>query len=505
MSSNGDEERSRGRLPWLLQDGGNWHVWIQHVKDLLKCGNSEDSIDIYNAYAFDLLPDAERVDDDGDDLEDPVDTDYDSLPDGLNAADKKEFKVLRKDHARFYQAIRSCLSEGDVTATSSLNFNVPQLLRYLRAEYENDGSVHDRNRLRGEFEAISLEQYDTVLQYKQAFDRLLGLMRTYGIDLADDKEAVKLRFDKGLGEGWKDEVRMTDAQSMDYAKAWAYYRKRAKDDKSLPGSLVPTKASRSTSNSKVVHKVSEAVELAELVAQVLMTKAGGVVGSMHNTNRSTEICRDFQKGRCRRGAGCYFAHPTGSQPSQPSQPSHESQPSHTREFKCYQCGQKGHFKRDCPEYKAAFAKQVALTQGKGDDDESLQDVNIEGAAYMTMAHRAVHSVSDINFQDKTKAAKGSILMVLDGAATIGIVTDEAQCDEVREVEHVIKVGGEDKPQLLRARKKGVLRIDQLVGGRSVKFAVPVYIMPGFGCNILPECLFLKKGFSVNKNGQVAAV
>ena len=122
-------------------------------------------------------------------------------------------------------------------STADSKFNVPQLLRYLRAQYENDGSVFDRNGLRIEFQAISVEQYDTVLQYKQAYDRLLGQMRTYGIDLVNDKEAVKLRFDEGLGEGWKEDVRTTDAQGMDYATAWAYYRKRARQDKALPGSL----------------------------------------------------------------------------------------------------------------------------------------------------------------------------------------------------------------------------------------------------------------------------
>ena len=39
----------------------------------------------------------------------------------------------------------------------------------------------------------------------------------------------------------------------------------------------------------------------------------------------------------------------------------------------------------------------------------------------------------------------------------------------------------------------------------MQFTVPVSIVPGFGCNILPECLFLSKGFAVNKNGEVATV
>ena len=146
MSSNGDEERSRGRLPALSADGSNWHAWISRIKDLIEAGgNSEDTFIIWAAYEHDLLPAAERVDDEGDEVQDPVDTDFKTMPDGLNAAKQKEFKVLRKDHAKFYATIRSSLSDGDIIATADSKFNVPQLLRYLRAQYENDGrSVFDR-------------------------------------------------------------------------------------------------------------------------------------------------------------------------------------------------------------------------------------------------------------------------------------------------------------------------------------------------------------------------
>ena len=292
---------------------------------------------------------------------------------------------------------------------------------------------------------------------------------------------------------------------MDYAPAWAYDRTRARQDTALPGSLVmavPKASSSSILSSKkgVVHNVSAAMGVAEVVQIVtqVLAKAGGGGGVVHNINhtpQTPDICRDFQKGRCKRGDSCRFEHPTGNQGSKSSSGDKSNK-------KCYHCGKTGHFKHECNKLKAERAKQVALTQGrgKGDDDESLQDVNIEGAAYM-----AVHSVSSINFQDKTKAVKGAMLMVLDGEATIGIAIDEEQCEDVQEFEHVIKVGGEKGPTLIQARKKGVVRIDQLVDGRSVKFTVPVSICPGFGCNILPECLFLEKGFSVNKEGQVASV
>ena len=64
----------------------------------------------------------------------------------------------------------------------------------------------------------------------------------------------------------------------------------------------------------------------------------------------------------------------------------------------------------------------------------------------------------------------------------------------------IKVGGDGKPNFLRCKRSGILPIDTIVDGKRVQMRVPVRIIPGFGCNILPECFFLKKGFEVKKKG-----
>jgi hypothetical protein len=93
-----------------------------------------------------------------------------------------------------------------------------------------------------------------------------------------------------------------------------------------------------------------------------------------------------------------------------------------------------------------------------------------------------------------------LLMVLDGASTVGVVEDEKNCVQVTDVDLFIKVGGEGKPNFLRCKRTGFLPIDTMVDGKRVQMRVPVRIIPGFGCNILPECFFLKKGFEVKKEG-----
>jgi hypothetical protein len=54
------------------------------------------------------------------------------------------------------------------------------------------------------------------------------------------------------------------------------------------------------------------------------------------------------------------------------------------------------------------------------------------------------------------------------------------------VDLFIKVGGEGKPNFLRCKRTGILPIDTMVDGKRVQMRVPVRVIPGFGCNILPD-------------------
>ena len=142
---------------------------------------------------------------------------------------------------------------------------------------------------------------------------MLKQMRTYEIREIEDVEAVKLRFDTGLGEGWEQEVNVTEAQNLNLEKAWAFYKKRAKKEKNLPGSMV----NKSSLKKNAVHNLTEVKELAGLVAKLQQLcssgKGGGKGGVVHTTTTQPDICRDFQHGKCKRGDSCRYRHLTGAQ------------------------------------------------------------------------------------------------------------------------------------------------------------------------------------------------
>ena len=98
-----------------------------------------------------------------------------------------------------------------------------------------------------------------------------------------------------------------------------------------------------------------------------------------------------------------------------------------------------------------------------------------------------------------------LLMVIDGAATVGVVQDEAMCVDVVDCNSVVQVGGNGEPTYLSCKRTGWLCINQIVDGRSVRHRVRVRIIPGFGINVLPECHFLRLNMSVNKTGSVCEI
>ena len=98
-----------------------------------------------------------------------------------------------------------------------------------------------------------------------------------------------------------------------------------------------------------------------------------------------------------------------------------------------------------------------------------------------------------------------LLVVLDGASTVGVVEDERHCVDVKSANIYVKTGGQGKPNIIHCTKIGILPIRMVADGRIIHINIPVRIIPGFGCNIIPECFFLKKHFDVNKRHDTVTI
>jgi hypothetical protein len=467
LSAGERDTDSRSKIPLLTRD--NWSTWEQRMKDYILALDHDDAADIWLAYVW--VPEGDEPGND------PANRDY------LIANSAPERK-LRTQHNKAFKYIRSCLSPAVFDTTLGLPHSVPKLLRHLR-QYWNDGSVCDRDKLRTEYQAMQLEQYDDMERFITAFKNKVVVMKNYKLGLVSNDDDVLFQFNKSLPQAWQMHKSIVGAQGMTFDAATSYYKKIARDDATLPGTLLrPTK--RDT-----VHFTSEP-------------------GPKGQSNGQREICRLFAKGKCRFGDRCKFAHP--------HRPNQQGGGSNVKnDITCTYCGKKGHLEPNCWKKKRDQKKKE---QGDADSTHATREVdktknvNANEEANISIAGYA-YAITDVDFVMKTSPAQSlknvqqivdnrekqtTLLMVLDGASTVGVVQNEQVCIDVRPANRYVKTGGKDKPTLIHCTKEGILPVDMTVAGRHVEMKVPVLIIPGFGCNILPECLFLKKNFDVIKSG-----
>ena len=462
----------------------NYPTWIVKIKDYILSLDHDDAADIWNAFQF-VQADPQNP------VADPADHDYQlSTVNNPNGSLKK----LRVQHNKAFRFIRNSLSEELFNTTLHLPTSVPKLLRHLRSKW-NDGTVSDRDKLRVEYTELKLSSFVDLEAYITAFKNQVVVCKRYNLGLVDNEEDILFQFNKGLPNGWSMHKSIAMAQQMKYEAALSYYVKVARDDSSLPGSLVPPSKRKAD--------------------------------SVHTT---TEVCRNFAKGICKRGDDCKYHHP-----SQPS-----SGGSFKESRKCYHCGKAGHLKSQCFKLKNAKNNKAKGGNGSGagkgstdrshvttndddssgynqDDDQDIGDVRVDDCSYMTReVSIGVNGCDEVfanlsSFEKNkltSKMPKGdlsakngsSILMAIDGASTTAVVQDAKHCKQVRATSRYIKTGGEGRPTLIHCKQEGILPIDTVVDGRHVVMNVPCRIVPGFGIDVLPECFFLKKKCKVIKSG-----
>jgi hypothetical protein len=284
------------RGPPLRLTRENWSTWIAKVKDFILALDHDEAPDIWQAYTW-VSGGAGEVD--------PANHDYQNA---TNAAERK----LRRQHNMAYQFIRNALCDELFDTTLYLPTSVPKLLHHLHKLVVSDGTVSDRDRLRTEYQEMSLEDYNDMQAYITAFKNKVHTLRDLNLGLVAADDDVLYQFNKGLPSTWSNHTCIVSALQMDYPAALAYYLKTAKDDATLPGNLKKR------------------------------TKAAP--DSVHS---SEEVCRQFAQGRCKRGDNCNYAHP--SQPHQNSGGSKFQGGGAGDKFKgeCFYCGRPGHRKAEC--------------------------------------------------------------------------------------------------------------------------------------------------------------
>jgi hypothetical protein len=462
----------------------NFLDWIQHVGDMLLAIDHADAGDMWDDYLWVVDPNNIQPD--------PITRDWQD-------SSTPTLKKLKPLHNLAWAKIRNSLDPITFKSTVDVKRSVPKLLRHLRNRW-NNGSTEDRNGVRETFTQMKLEQFSDIEEFVIQFKAQLSTMRDLGIKMADSDLDVLFCFNKALPKAWATITMVAAAQQLGFEAATEFYISQAKQDSTLPGSI-----SKGPKGSHAVHW-----------------------GKANNDNTSNDVCRQFARGHCPRGNTCKYKHVAlpGGNASHGSHGNHGgnknggghnkgAQRSAGKKFEgdCRFCGKKGHKESDC------YAKK--RDQAGKDSSHKTDDAKTDGNASHTttdgnkdapatwidgFAYSFVPDVQEITLAMR-KALKevahtdNGLLLVLDGASTIGVVEDETLCVDIQDVNLFVKVGGNGKPHLVVCKKIGILPIDTTTDGRRIRVNLPVRIIPGFGVNIIPECHFLQHiGYSVNKTG-----
>ena len=191
MSSNSSDKDAS--VPKLTRE--NYATWIMLIEDVIMALDHDDAPEIWATYIWCPDPDHDPTADDGNGHPigpevDPIDYDYQDVS-GQGAASKKK---LRHQHNIAWKFIRARLSPELLLETNGIKpISVPKLLRTLRSHW-NDGSTHDIDTLRTEFEEMRLEHFPDMRAFQTAFRTKVTECRNFGIGSAKTDADTLYRF-----------------------------------------------------------------------------------------------------------------------------------------------------------------------------------------------------------------------------------------------------------------------------------------------------------------------
>ena len=201
-----------------------------------------------------------------------------------------------------------------------------------------------------------------------------------------------------------------------------------------------------------------------------------------------DVCRDYTKGKCKRGHRCRFKHVKAPRLSSP--------------LKCNYCHKSGHVERQCfkkqRDEKATAGKSSHAVNNTEDQDIDKPSSQPERKFEYQFGVQ-VFQVSELCMTTQA----GDIAWLLDGGATCHIAWDETQCYDIQDSPSLIQVGGN---HTLDSSKVGKRDIKYTLDGATIKLTLEnVRIVPTFGRNIMAEAPFLDKGCSIHKDNGWATI
>ena len=308
--------------------------------------------------------------------------------------------------------------------------------------------------------------------FQTAFRTKMAECHSFNIGSAMTHPDALYLFNKNLPAAWKQVLLSAQGSRHNFAEALKFYVNQAKADALLHGTLKRAAAAAPDQ----VHALNSTINQS---------------GNTPAIDDTREVCRDHAAGRCNRRR-CAYRHP-----SRPGGRNTDDRP------KCDHCGKLGHLAIKCfrriREEKEKKQKQDStnVTTGcskcdckQSPDDDYIDDgaeFAIDDATYVTMTSEVALAVAALKPKGYSPGSPSKgIVMILDGASTCVIVQTEKGCYNVRNTNRKVRVGGKDGKNILQATKEARFRFYHLVDGVRTVTDLPALIVPGFGCNIMPE-------------------
>ena len=468
----------------------NWVTWVAQMQDWIEGQDAKGTKPIWDEYESTVKA-AQAGDESGDD------DDQAHEPHDYQA----ESQAKRTYHNQCWRYVRKHLSSNMFAKVQDFKpKSVPLLLLSLK-DICCDGSDVERAVINDKYREMRASNYDNIDDYNTAFLAIVRVMTD--LKMGDtlgphSNSALAYQYERGLGPSYDHAKMIRQASDTEKSKPlegiMAFYLKQAKA-RDLPGNPNKPRGTRESAH-MVGHNLefdqmdlSQIRELQQSVSKALRERVH--LASLDEL-KADEICRKHLMGKCTNGDNCRYRHLPGGTKLQ-----------NGGAEKCAHCGKNGHPEARCwakhPELKPGRANDranVADEHGGAPPDSDGDRLEVDNHAYVatdTVTITVAHTASEGPQERSAHVSR----FLQDSGATCGITTDARDCHHIQPCDITIKVGGGS----VHCTQQGTMTAwHQLPNGKVARVDVPMRIVPGFGCKIMPDSFFQKRGCTVRKTG-----